>query len=235
MADATPTPAPKRNSPHEFDQRIEDDLRLGDSIFDAANNVLYNPVLLGAGITASDLAGLGANITSCRTLSSKAAIATDDIGSLVRAEHSARTAMSNAIAVVRKAAKDKFAEGDPARKKYFVGITVEKASYEDLMQKTDELAIQITADALSSQGVTPAEITLISTTVAAWKIAAKAVTDKQDIATGFRNTRDNTLILVNATRHKVQSTADRKFPHTDPNNAAARAKFKLPEDREFGI
>lgn len=237
MADPTPTPtpAPKKHSPHEFDQQIEADLCVGETILAAANDPLYQPTLLGAGITALQLTGLQTNIAGCRTLSSKAVIATTDTGSLVLADHTARKNLDIAIAVLRKAAKDKFAEGDPARKKYFVGIDVSKAKYEDLLQRVDELAVQLTSDPLADKGVGAADLTAVSTTVAAWKIAAKAVNDKQEIATGFRNDRDVMHAAVNATRHAIQSAADRKYPYTNPNNSAARAKFKLPPDREFNI
>jgi hypothetical protein len=235
MADTpAPSPAPKKKqSPHEFDQQMETDLCVAETISAAATNALYQPTLIAAGLTAVVITAMSTNIATCRTNSSKAIIADQDASSLVIAEHTARTNLSNAIAVVRKAAKDKFAEGHPSRKKYFVGRNVEKTKFADLVQWLDELQVQLATDPLSDKGVSAAEVAAVTTTGAAWKTAHKAVDDKEREAIDWRTSRDQLHKQINVTRHAIQSAADRKWPHTDPANSSVRAKFKLPSDREF--
>ena len=229
-----PDPKPKRAPRGDIDHTITDDIKLARDCHHQAEKPLYIPLLTEREWLPANQTALGDAIEQSDTLLTQLLRARTSTGKYSDDETAARAALLAALAPVQKAARRTFPEGDPRRADFGVGADASNSDTNDLIRLVTYAADQLKDPAPKAKltGLTPAEITALSTLTAQYRTADFAAADAQlDASTLLAHLNHHIDTQLNPRRRDLQIAADMAWPHTNPLNAPLRTAFGIPADK----
>jgi hypothetical protein len=236
LPEPAPGPAPKTQPRGYFNQGQLEDIKLAESILQAARNPRHSPSLAGKEITEEYLAGLESAIALARL---KVAGTGQAQSGQQPATLNASDAERNLITIlqaIQSAAKQKHRmleeEGSAfATDGYLIGQRL-NANRATLLQNAATLAAKAGADALPGYK-TPESLAAIEGAIAGFKRATITQHERDQETAEDRIARDKLIKRINARRIAIQHAADALWPYSESDNAPIRRAFQIPLDRPF--
>ncbi|MDB6173986.1 MAG: hypothetical protein JWL59_3297 [Chthoniobacteraceae bacterium] len=231
-----PGPAPKIQPRGYFNQSQLEDIKLAESILQAARNARHSNALAGREITEDYLAGLESAIAMARLKIAGTGQAQSGQQPATLNASDAERDLITILQGIQSAAKQKhrmLEEEDAtfATDGYLIGLPL-NANRATLLQNAATLAAKAGADALPGYK-TAESLADIEATIAGFKRATITQHEREQETAEDRITRDKLIKKINARRIAIQHAADALWPYTESDNAPIRRAFEIPPDRPF--
>ncbi len=237
MSDPTPAPVPAPTPPPRTRNLVSQqdlaDIKAARSTAQTAQNPAYAAALAAENLDPALAPALFDDTNTAEKISAPAIVKLDADKQLqTAAEAAAKDDLMAALRKIQGAVKRKFADSQPEKLPlYFIG----KKNFGDVREQF-EIDAQTMLDQAATDdlpGIAPAVLTADATLLAAW---IKADDDQHaaekkvaDAMAAFRKL----VASINARAREIKLAANSAFVYSDPENAAIRRAFGIPESQPY--